>query len=308
MIVIRIGQLAEQLGVHRNTIRNWISSGRLPARSVSGKRYLLNESDFTRICHEFGIDRSTLKLKHVPGAPLMSREMGLMEQNVRRIGSPSKRLLAEPSWGEVCMTCGSCASACPISGVDGLDPRKIVRMAVLGLEEDLLSSQWPWKCTLCAKCERACPQNVEIVSLISRIRGLRERARVPGPLHKGVMMCLERGNNLGIPKEDFVALIEEMSSEMVDEGFKGFEPPIDRMGSNLLVSVNSKEPFAEPDDMKHWWKIFHAAGESWTFPSEGWEGVNWAFFTGDEDSLRSSVGRIVQNMYRLKCKTLLLPD
>ncbi|MCE5335870.1 MAG: helix-turn-helix domain-containing protein [Desulfobacteraceae bacterium] len=308
MIVIRIGQLADQLGVHRNTIRNWIRSGRLPARSMSGKRYLLTEADFSKICQEFGIDRSALRLKHVPGAPLMSREMGLMEENVRRIGQPSGRLLGAPSWGEACMTCGSCASACPISGVDGLDPRKAVRMAVLGLEEELLASQWPWKCTMCGKCERACPMNVEIVALIQRVRGLRDRDKVPGPLHKGVLMCLAKGNNLGIPKVDFVSLLDEMSREMVDEGCEGFTSPVDRKGSRIMMLVNSKEPFAEPDDMKHWWKIFHAAGESWTIPSENWEGVNWALFTGDDESLKTIVGRIVENMYRLECKTLLLPE
>ncbi len=159
MIVIRIGQLAERLGVHRNTIRNWIGSGRLPARSISGKRYLVSEADFDNICREFGIDRSALKLKkYVPGTPQTNRETRLHEQNVRRIPIPSDRLIAEPSWGDACMVCGSCASACPISGVDGMDPRKMVRMAVLGLEEEVLASQWPWKCTMCGKCERACPQ------------------------------------------------------------------------------------------------------------------------------------------------------
>jgi excisionase family DNA binding protein len=62
MIVIRINQLAEQLGVHRNTVRNWIKCGKLPARSVSGKRYLVSESDFGKLCQEFGLDRSNLKL------------------------------------------------------------------------------------------------------------------------------------------------------------------------------------------------------------------------------------------------------
>ena len=308
MIVIRIGQLADQLGVHRNTIRNWIRSGRLPARAMSGKRYLVSETEFGRICLEFGIDRSALKLKHVPGAPVMSREMGLHELNVRRLAVPTGRLLDDPSRGNVCITCGGCASACPISGVDGMDPRKLVRMAVLGLEQEVLDSQWPWKCTMCGKCERACPQNVEIVALIHRIRSLRERSMVPGPLHKGVLMCLARGNSLGIPRQDFVAIVDELSKEMTEEGCPGFTSPIDRRGANLLVTVNSKEPFAEPDDMKYWWKIFYAAGESWTIPSENWEGVNWAYFTGDDDSLKKIVGNMVQNMYELECKTLLLPD
>jgi hypothetical protein len=121
-------------------------------------------------------------------------------------------------------------------------------------------------------------------------------------------MCLSKGNNLGIPEEDFVGLCEDLSAELAEECCPGFSVPIDVKGANLLVTVNSKEPFAEPDDMKFWWKIFHAAGESWTIPSENWEGVNWGLFTGDDASMKTLVGRIVENMYRLECKTLLLPE
>jgi excisionase family DNA binding protein len=308
MIVIRISQLAEQLGVHRNTVRNWIKSGKLPTRSVAGKRYLITESDFSKLCEEFGLDRSTMKLKQVSGNRAGERDSSIVEENVRQIGQRSDRLRSNSLWGDVCLTCGSCAGTCPISGVDGLDPRKAIRMVVLGLEDDLIDSQWPWKCTLCGKCEEACPMNVEIVTLFRQVRSLRDRERVPGPLHKGVLMCLEKGNNLGIPKEDFLLLIEHLAEEMREEGCSGFTSPVDRKGADLLVTVNSKEPFAEPRDMKYWWKIFHAAGESWTISSQNWEGVNWGLFTGDDESMKAIVGRMVENMYRLGCKTLLLPE
>ena len=308
MIVIRISELAERLGVHRNTIRNWIKSGRLPARSMPGKRYQMSESDFGTLCREFGLDRSKMKLKIVPGGPAISRQVDVVEEEVRELGDRSDRLRVTAEWGDVCLTCGSCASACPISGVDGLDPRKAIRMVVLGLEDELIDSQWPWKCTLCGKCEEACPMNVEIVAMFRRARGLRDREKVPGPMHKGVIMCLEKGNNLGIPKEDFVFLLEDLGAEMNEEGCPGFTTPIDVKGADILVTVNSKEPFAEPDDMKFWWKIFYAANESWTIPSEYWEGVNWGLFTGDDEAMKTVVGRLVENMYRLEGKTLLLPE
>ena len=38
MIVVRIGQLADQLGVHRNTIRDGFEERKLPGRSLAGKR------------------------------------------------------------------------------------------------------------------------------------------------------------------------------------------------------------------------------------------------------------------------------
>ncbi len=308
MIVIRISQLAEQLGVHRNTIRNWIKSGKLPTRSIAGKRYLMAEKDFTTLCQQFGLDRSSLKLKYIPGGPVLEREVSTDEESCRLMGARSDRFKPNPYWGDLCLTCGSCAAGCPLSGVDGLDPRKAVRMVVLGLENDLIDSQWPWKCTLCGRCEEACPMNMEIVGLLRHVRELRERERVPGALHKGTIMCVEKGNNMGIPREDFVRLVEELSDELAGSDCPGFKTPIDIQGANVLVSVNSKLPFAEPDHMKHLWKIFHAAKESWTIPSEGWEGVNWGLFTGDDDSMRAIVGHLVDNMYRLGCKTLLLPE
>lgn len=308
MIVIRIGNLAKELGVHRNTIRNWIRSGKLPARLMPGKRYMVSEGDFNRLCHSFGLNPAEMDVRRVAVGPEMNEESAMTEEHRMSVGERTERLRPDPRWADVCLTCGSCASACPISGVDGLDPRKAIRMVVLGLERDLVASPWPWKCTLCGKCEEACPMNVEIVALMRRVRGLRERDQVPGPLHKGVVMCLETGNNLGIPKEDFMFLCEDLAAEMAEEGCPGFEVPVDRKGANLLVTVNSKEPFAEPDDMKFWWKIFYAAGESWTIPSEYWEGVNWGLFTGDDEAMKTIVGRLVENMVRLECKALLLPE
>jgi excisionase family DNA binding protein len=52
MIEFRVGRLAEQLGVHRNTVRNWIKSGRLDARHLPGKRYRIKTEAFSRFLHD----------------------------------------------------------------------------------------------------------------------------------------------------------------------------------------------------------------------------------------------------------------
>ena len=308
MIVVHVGELAKQLGIHRNTVRNWIRDGKLPARKAPAKRYLVEEAHLEKLCRELGLDYGSLALEQLPTGQIAKRKVTMSETKPKSIELRPERLKPQLDVIQQCLTCGSCASACPVAGVDGMDPRKAVRMSVLGLEQELIDSQWPWKCTLCGKCEEACPMNVEIAATLRRVRGLRARDQVPGPLHKGVQMCLSRGNNLGIPTEDFIGLCEDLAEELAEESCPGFKAPIDVAGANVLVTVNSKEPFAEPDDMKFWWKIFHAAGESWTIPSENWEGVNWGLFTGDDESMKTVVGRIVENMYKLNCKTLLLPE
>ena len=210
-------------------------------------------------------------------------------------------------YADLCLTCGTCAGGCPVTGVDGLDVRKAVRMALLGLDQELIDSRFPWVCTLCGRCEHACPMGIDLVAMLRSARGKRERAKVPGVLHKGVEMCLKTGNNVGIPKEDYLFLLEDLGAELAEE-IPDFEVPVDRKGAKYLFTINSKEPFAEPEDMMYWWRILHAANESWTTTSENWEGVNWGLFTGDDESMKTIVGRIVKNYKEMECEYLVLPE
>ncbi len=55
MISIRVGQLARQLGVHRNTVSNWIKAGKLKATPSLGRRYLISKAELERICRAAGL-------------------------------------------------------------------------------------------------------------------------------------------------------------------------------------------------------------------------------------------------------------
>ncbi len=308
MYEFKVSEMAAEFGVHRNTIRNWINSGSLQAKEGPGRKYFMDFDEYCRLCDKFG--RKPLKQpKNVVAveAEPISEKIPLQATSLE-LNEVQKTLYDDPGWADSCLTCGTCASACPISGVDELDPRKIVRMAFLGLETELIASDWAWKCTLCAKCEDVCPANIEIVRLMQRIRSRREKELIPEPLNKGIITCLKRGNNLGIPKEDYLELMSDLGKELAEEECPGFVTPMDVHGSRIMITINSREPFVEPDNLKWWWKIFYAAGESWTLSSENWEGVNWGAYTGDEESMKTVVGRIVDNMRRLKCETLLFPE
>ncbi|HDL89392.1 MAG TPA: 4Fe-4S dicluster domain-containing protein, partial [Thermodesulforhabdus norvegica] len=158
-----------------------------------------------------------------------------------------RRKLAS-QYAERCLTCGTCAGGCPVTGVEGLDIRKVVRLAILGLDDEIVNSKFPWVCTMCGRCEYACPMGVDLLTLIRSARWMRPRDQVPGTLHKGVEMCLKTGNNLGIPKEDFLFLLEDVGEELAEE-LPGFKVPVDEKGARILVTINSKEPFGEPEDM-----------------------------------------------------------
>ena len=210
---------------------------------------------------------------------------------------------------DFCITCGLCASTCPASGIDGFDPRKLVRMVALGLVDEAVEARWPWICTMCGKCESVCPMEIDIADVVRKVRSLRERDTVPGIRHKGLEAALETGNNLRLPKEDYTFIIEDVAEEIAEEpGFEDFKAPIDKKGARLLTTIHNKLVNTHTEDLKHWWKIFHVAGEDWTVPSVNWEGTSWGYFTGDDEAMKIMTGRIVEHMRTLEIDTLLWPE
>lgn len=210
---------------------------------------------------------------------------------------------------ELCLGCGTCSAGCPVTGSDGFDPRRIVRLALLGRDRELIESKLPWLCSLCGRCEYACPMGLPITHIVRTARSLVDRDKVPGQIHKGVAMAMETGNNLGLPDDDFRFIIEDVGEELAqEEGFEDFTVRFDRPGANLLCTLHNKLVNTQNEDLVHWWKIFHRAGEDWTLPSRNWEGVNWGLFSGDDEALKIQVGRIVAHMERLEAAHLMYPE
>ena len=49
-----------------------------------------------------------------------------------------------------CFSCGTCTASCPVSEVNpDYDPRKIIRMALLGMRREVLGSETIWMCFRC---------------------------------------------------------------------------------------------------------------------------------------------------------------
>lgn len=211
----------------------------------------------------------------------------------------------------LCLTCGTCTNGCPITGTPGMegwDTRKVLRMLAYGMLDEVVDSKFPWLCTGCGRCVHGCPMNIDIVAIMGHMKHLRDRDKVPGILHKGVQNVLETGNNMAIPKEDYFFLMSDMGLEMAEECCPGFYVPIDKENADILFYPNSKEVFSDNEDMKWWWKIFYAARENWTIPSENWEAVDWGLFTGDYDATTMLAKRKIDFMKGHHVGRMIMPD
>lgn len=95
MIQFRVGWLAGQIGVHRNTVGNWIKNGELDARPVVGKRYAIQKDVLIHFLHSKGIEpeaaaqiagqdeqKSPLKKKMRTETRTMKKEVPMSDKTV----------------------------------------------------------------------------------------------------------------------------------------------------------------------------------------------------------------------------------
>lgn len=77
-----------------------------------------------------------------------------------------------------CFQCGTCGGGCPMSGHMETIPRKVMRMAQLGMEESVLESKTCWSCASCHTCTVNCPRGLDMARVMEAIRLLTLRKNV----------------------------------------------------------------------------------------------------------------------------------
>jgi ferredoxin len=217
-----------------------------------------------------------------------------------------KQLLPEGGNLNLCLTCGACSSGCPATGIDGMDPRKFLRMAALGMDEELLKSDWAWMCTMCQRCIYVCPMKIDIPQLVFNVRGSRPRDQRPKGIVGSCDMALKHDtcSAMGASEKDFQFVVEDVAEEVrnTQVGWEELQAPVNKQGAMYFLNQNSREPVTEPDEMVPLWKIMHLAGADWTYGTKGWAAENYCMFMADNEAWKHIVEVKAKAVDDLGCK------
>jgi Fe-S oxidoreductase/CheY-like chemotaxis protein len=255
---------------------------------------------------------------------------------IERMGKKLNRQMATSL--AACVHCGMCTNSCHYVLANPGDPtyapaykadriRKLfkrhydwtgrvlpwwVKAGTVRTDEDLeeLKDIVFGKCTNCRRCSLNCPMGVDYATFNRMARGLLVHV---GIMPEGVRVVSkdqwELGNQMGVLKEDYLETIDWMSEDLVDEvGDDEAAIPIDKPGANIVYTINPREVKYDPRTIFNAAKIFFAAGENWTMPSEGWDMTNFGLFSGDDDLGGAVARRVYDKVIELKGRKLVMSE
>jgi heterodisulfide reductase subunit C len=128
---------------------------------------------------------------------------------------------------ECCYQCGTCTASCPVFEVHpDYNPRKIIRMLLLGMRE-VLTDDFVWLCSSCYACQERCPQGVLIPQVMRALtnlafsegyapQGVREqyqKVKTEGVLYKPSPYDNRKRKNLSLEE-----ITEEYDVQQIFEG------------------------------------------------------------------------------------------
>jgi len=254
----------------------------------------------------------------------------------------ARQVLAESARGlgtfhmTACVQCGLCAETChiyladpKIENIPSVKVSSIVRY--LRRHHTLLGRLFPrltgigdltpemldevaeavyGRCTACGRCSIQCPMGVELRDIIRVGRQMCAAShRIPEGLLKTVENQLDTGNQMAIPKEEFLStlawLTDDLKMEMEDEAI---DIPIDQTGKKYLYLINPREVKFFPLSLLSAAGVFHAAGESWTLSSKAFDVTNYGFYAGDSPSAKELTRRVIDEARILGVQEIILSE
>jgi heterodisulfide reductase subunit C len=106
--------------------------------------------------------------------PVLSRASGFLKEVMERSGQDL----------QACYQCRRCAAGCPVGRESGITPDKIIRLVVMGLEDEALENTLVWRCLSCYTCGTRCPNDIQTSSINETLQHMSKERKLKPILPK----------------------------------------------------------------------------------------------------------------------------
>lgn len=98
-----------------------------------------------------------------------------------------------------CYQCRKCSSGCPLTFAMDLLPDQVIRLCLLGQEDQVLGCSTIWVCSACETCTTRCPNDIDIAGVMDWLKeeALRRGQAVPQPAVSRFHQAFLRSVRLG---------------------------------------------------------------------------------------------------------------
>ena len=131
-----------------------------------------------------------------------------------------RRLESELGASELskCFQCGVCTASCPVREVEAsFSPRRVMKLAKLGLKKQVYASDTIWLCSMCFLCQERCPQDVRPPEVMTVLRNMAAIEGFAPPNLSKLLDILKRSGRV-YSIDDFI------NEERTDRGLPEVEP------------------------------------------------------------------------------------
>lgn len=141
-----------------------------------------------------------------------------------------------------CLKCGACSGGCPVGAVIDYRPRKVLGNVLLGLKDEVLSTDQIWLCAACFTCEERCVQQVNFTDVVTVLRNMasKEGNAAPGYV-KMAEMVMQNGRVSGR-----TGIVDKMREQLglpplQDPDIKQLRGIMEAAGLDEILAANKKK-------------------------------------------------------------------
>ena len=147
-----------------------------------------------------------------------------------------------------CIQCGTCSSVCPSGRRTAFRTRELMRQALLGLKDEVLSSPDLWLCATCFTCLERCPRQIKVTDAIAIMRSMAVEEGHMLPEHKKTSeYLLETGHAVPINPANMEKR-KELGLEEIpptvhssEEALEDVKKIMERTGFKKLIEKDEEE-------------------------------------------------------------------